>query len=1074
MRITPDRLTQIRTDRDLLSFLQGDLNWRLEGEPDIDFYDEPELAQDLSRVRARVRSLVPVSVEDEWLILLVDFQAQYYRRDLRSLLRSIRKNQRLSNRFEGRSKTLFIVTMPKDTGLYADVQFVRFFERPKGAPEVRSFGWRNTFAGRTVCDINLPALSWSNRPAWEEAWSVEALTERFYDEFERVFYDFKSQVLSPDQGSDDDLQAFCQLWFNRLLLLAFVERRKWLVTPDGRHDYLRAMWQRHNALGSYDNLGIPSDLAPRSFASVLGKVFTALDMEVDQRRLLWNYTGVVGEVPYLNGGLFHLDEVERHGYSIPDNAFEGVLGDDGLFVRFNFTVTESSPLDQVVAIDPEMLGRVFERLVNDRHKEGKYYTPRPIVSFMVDESLKGYLVEKGVPTDKAALLVDHEAIRDEDSGVHFDGDELGTTRELLTSIRAVDPACGSGAYLLGLLQKLFTLCYVLEWRRLVQNLFPLDRGRFLYKKKLELVQQCIYGVDLDPTAVSIARLRMWLSLAVENIEGEKPRPLPYLDFKIAQGDSLMFPIGANLQSTAESELFHQFSAARFDAESADDSLSDEFRSTRRDEAIQLRKDIQSFADVASLAAFPWPIAFEEVFRSSPPGFDIVVANPPYVNSGELLRSVGEVRKRALVGAYPETGSGTADLLVFFFERGVRLLKPGGQIAFITSNKWLKSGYGGKLRSFLAKSVQIHELLNYNDNEVFKRVIAYPLVTIAGKPLAGALSIRTRYTSVAKFIGSESIPPPTALAEGGHFLPADALATDGAWRFEGDGDERLATMREHGIPLGEYVQGRIYRGVLTGLNEVKIGSDGRMYGKSVPNGVRVVSKEGVFVIDGAKRAELIAEDRRSDEIIKPLAVGRDIRRWRVEDNDRWLIFTRRGINIDAFPAVKRHLAQFRARLEPRPRGSSEGEGRKPGSYKWFEIQDDIAYFEVFQRPKIVYPDMSQEPRYALSYPEQYFANTVYVAAVDDLYLLGVLNSSVFNAQLRSLLNANRGDTQRAFSDRLLKAIVPNAGPQQKELIEGCVQRILDLKNDDADADVSLLEDEIDRRVADLYGMSLSPS
>lgn len=1102
MAITPQRLQAIQTDAQLLEFLHAELGWQLEGEPGVDFYEEPELVQDLKGAKARVRSVVPESIEDEWLILLVEFDERYYRRDLRSLLSAVRRHQRLTNRFEGRSKTLFMVTMPKPKGLgpgYGDIQFVRFTEAKKGTPELRSFGWRYTFAGRTVCETNLKALYWTEKSHWEDAWSVEALTERFYDEFERVFYAFKSQITSIETDAERK-QAYCQLWFNRLLLLAFVERRGWLVTPEGRTDYLRALWQRHKAIGSYTDLGVAPNRIPNSFAGLLGRVFTYLDADTESRTMLWDDSKILGTVPYLNGGLFHVDEVERHGYQVPDSAFEEILGDDGLFVRFNFTVTESSPLDQVVAIDPEMLGRVFERLVNDRHQEGKYYTPRTVVSFMVDESIKAYLVEKGLSPEKADLLVDQESIRDLDTGVHFDGDELGVVRTWLSTVRAVDPACGSGAYLLGLLQKLFTLCYVLEWRSLVKSLTPVERGRFLYRQKLQLVQKSIYGVDLDPTAVSIARLRMWLSLAVENVEGERPRPLPYLDFKVAQGDSLMFPVTANLQGTAESELFHSFVAARNDAESTDELLTDAFRSKRRDEAIELRNDIQTFANIYADSAFPWPIAFEEVFRVLPPdetvtlqnrpnlwveggkhgqdelfesipsrlpGFDIVVANPPYVNSGELLRSLGQAKKTSLIKAYPETGSGTADLLVFFFERAVHLLRPGGQLAFITSNKWLKSGYGGKLRSFMAKSMKVRALLDYNDNEVFKRVIAYPLVTLAQKN--PALATEARYCSVPRFGTSEAIPAPVLLLQEGHVLSPDALRPDGNWRLEAEGDGRLAQMRDRGIPLGEYVKGKIYYGIKTGLNEVKIGSDGKMYGKIVPNGVRVVDKEGVFVIDGKKRAQLIAEDVRSEEIIKPLAVGRDIRRWRIEDNDRWLIVTKIGTDMTRYPAVMNHLQKYETLLRPR---ADQGD-------HWWELRA-CAYYHEFDKQKIVYPVMTTETRFCLAESGVMVNDKAFIFTCDDLWMLAILNSSPIWEQLIGMCSALQGNTYELRRQEVQRLLLPASllsetdSETDRMVLSGLSSTIIQLKSQDANADVSSLEREINRRVEVLFGLEPKPT
>lgn len=1080
------RILQIKDSDSLVTFLRapasaGGLGWPVD--PEFPFYAEPDISEGVKGdARVKVSSLVPVGLSEERLVILAEFEAAYHRRDLRQLLRSLKTEIRNSGRwvsYSGLGDTIFIVAQPD----WSDVRFVLFRQAEAGQPEIRSFGWAGASSpGRTVLDVNLPRLAWDFRGQWEKAFDVEGLTERFYDEFERVFYRFKAQVKSAEVTSDDQKQAFCQLWFNRLLLLAFVERRKWLIAPGGRTDYLRAQWERHKGLSSYLDVGFPPHLMPNSFASVLGRTFTYLDSDTEMRRMLADYTSIIGEVPYLNGGLFHADETEGYGFEIPDEAFEDIFGDDGLFTRFNFTVTESTPLDQVVEIDPEMLGRVFERLVNDRHKEGKYYTPRSIVSFMVDEALKAYLIEKGVAVQKAELLINEEAIRNESTGVHLDGDELADIRELLTTLRAADPACGSGAYLLGLLQKLFSLGYVLEWKAVVKNLLPLERGRFLYRKKLEIVQNCIYGVDLDPTAVSIARLRLWLSLAIENVEGEQPRPLPYLDFKVVQGDSLVYPLATSAQVTSETELFHQFSEARNDAESTDETLSDIFRAQRRDEAIQLGKDIQSYVDVYGHRAFPWPIIFEEVFGSRPgysPGFDMVIANPPYVNSGELLRSVGKSYKDGLIRAYPNAGSGTADLLVFFFERALQLLRPGGQLAFITSNKWLKSGYGGKLRAHFATAATVRDLIDYGDNEVFRRVIAYPLVTLASKKQTSRVSQATRFTKVPAFPVPDLIPRPESLVVRGHLLGSGALGSDGTWRLEAAGDDRISRMRDRGIPLGEYVSGRIYRGVLTGLNEVKISNDGRVFGKAVPSGARVVRKEGVFVIDRAKRDELIAEDKSSDDIIKPLAVGRDIQRWTIDDRDRWIIFTRRGIAIENYPAIHRHLMRFRHRLEPKPANwdqASYGDwpGRKAGAYKWYEIQDEIAYFREFDRPKALYQEIAGTAGFAWGRPGLFVNNKVFMIPDASYYLLAILNSRAAWDFWRAISVTMVGGALAMQSPTVYQLPIPVASAEVCLEIEALVGQILVKTGNGKDSDVSHLEAEIDRIVDKLYGLEMPAS
>jgi len=239
---------------------------------------------------------------------------------------------------------------------------------------------------------------------------------------------------------------------------------------------------------------------------------------------------VIGDVPFLNGGLFEETQLDkRNGITVPDEAVRQVL--TGLFDRFNFTVMESTPFDIEVAVDPEMLGKVFEELVTGRHDSGAYYTPRPVVSFMCREALKGYLEgqDTGLETEAIARFVDHHDT--EGIGVA----QARRVAEALADVTVVDPACGSGAYLLGMTQELIELQV---------RLFNVTQdSKSLYDLKLEIIQRNLYGVDIEDFAVNIAMLRLWLSLAID-YEGATPEPLPNLDFKVVCGDSLLGPAPA--------------------------------------------------------------------------------------------------------------------------------------------------------------------------------------------------------------------------------------------------------------------------------------------------------------------------------------------------------------------------------------------------------------------------------------------------------------------------------------------------------------------------------------------------
>ena len=232
----------------------------------------------------------------------------------------------------------------------------------------------------------------------------------------------------------------------------------------------------------------------------------------------------------------------------------------------------------------------------------------------------------------------------------------------------------------------------------------------------------------------------------------------------------------------------------------------------------------------------------------------------------------------------------------------------------------------------------------------------------------------------------------------------------------------------------------------------------------------------FWIDSATRAALIAQDAKSAEIIKPLAVGDDVRRWRITEKDRWLIFTRRGIKIDNYPAVKAYLEQWREALEPRPRDWSvleEWKGRKSGSYKWYELQDNVTYHAFFEQPKIVFPDIAKESRFAFDTVGKYVDMTAFVIPVSNLYLLGVLNSSSVWNYLRQTA-AVLGDADKAGRLRLKRIYmqnipIPTASDGDRAAIVQLVQQCLDAKGQGPQ--VADWEGEINERVAALYGVAV---
>jgi hypothetical protein len=682
--------------KDQESFLQAllaeTLEWpiaeRIERVEDIAYgWSEEDLrAQELSAqlVDGQIWQFQPFRAGQPWGIFLLQFRrpehfgsrhgltgtAGTLRRVLRGLVPSRRRDPGLTA--WSREDLLFICTHD-----YQQFRFA-YFKAPADktlAAPLSAFGWnRGDTHVRTLCQFNLPPLclphdGGENPAAWVSQWSsafdVEVVTKRFFAEYHEVFETVEGAVKGVPKG--EPRRLFTQRLFNRLMFLYFIQRKGWLsFRGDAR--YLRAL---HSAAAAAKE----DFLNERLYWTFFYGLNTAAedfavhsDARLKERR---------GEVPFLNGGLFDLeDEYDvRDKVKIPNAAFAEVLD---LFDRYNFTVMESTPLDIEVAVDPEMLGKVFEELVTGRHESGSYYTPRPIVAFMCREALKHYLTQ--VAPDEAAVA------RFVDEG---DPSALRDPEAVLNALRAVkvcDPACGSGAYLLGMMQELL---------RLREALFA-TRGLdavTIYARKLEIIQNNLYGVDLDLFAVNIAKLRLWLSLAID-FQGSKPPPLPNLDFKIERGDSLAGPDPQQMD-----DLFRNVLIQRADQLA---ELKGQFLQTYgaqkkklaeqiRSEEEKLRASLQEHSAAGSV---DWRVAFAEVFKEG--GFNVVVANPPY--------GIDESDEYAQLVSH-------RDSYTRFIGLGTRLTRKCGLCTFIVPTSWETGERFARFRRWLFNKTRVLAVVN---------------------------------------------------------------------------------------------------------------------------------------------------------------------------------------------------------------------------------------------------------------------------------------------------------------------------------------------------------------------------
>lgn len=845
---------------------------------------------------------------------------------------------------------------------------------------------------------------------------------------------------------------------------------------------------------------------------------------------------VEATTPFLNGGLFDcLDYphptkkgpqggaviVFEDGFSdrknntlnVPDFLFFGLskevdLSDDygdnqrnqekvrGLIHILNgykFTIVENTPVEQEIALDPELLGQVFENLLASynpetkttaRKQTGSFYTPRPIVDYMVDESLKAHLLkaltaEAGMDQDEAKKKLEDLFTYNEEHNP-FNKEQTKQLIRAIDNCKILDPACGSGAFPMGVLHKLVYVLGKLDprdelWekrqlakvdklieaaqdfedasfreraiedaktqRRDIEETF--NRNELGYGRKLYLIENCLYGVDIQPIAAQISKLRFFISLIADQTvdpsrENFGIRPLPNLETKFVTADSLIQIEKQKSQSQlfeiAEvSELQRELKQVRhdlFSAKTPKTKNKHRIRDKELRDAIAKELKINGWQSDAADKLATWDPYdqnasapyFEPEWMFGVTAFDVVIGNPPYIQIQNFPRQ----QKDLWVDQEFETYVARADIYCLFYERGVRLLKDGGSLAYITSNKYFRSGYGKSLRAFLKKELSLHEILDFADAPVFD-ALAYASILIGSREAAGPDHTLRAMT----WADEERVDQVAAIMDDGAFPLKQAFLSQECWQLEEP--EVFAILEKlnkaHTI-LGDLVEGIIFAGVKTGYNDA-------------------------FIIDAATKRNLEKADPNSKELIRPYIRGRDIKKWQFSHNDCYIIYTPRGVDIESYPAIKDHLANYKDRLE-----------RRALDQKWFELQQAQLRFEqYFTRKKIVYPNVSLGPRFALD-EGNHMDMTTFGVDSSDLSLLAILNSSVIDFFFLKLGIERRGGYQEFKTQYVSRIPIPLIQKDDKIALSKLALQAMQSEGND----LNKVEANIDQIVYGLFGLT----
>lgn len=1009
----------------------------------------------------------------------------------------------------------------------------------------------------------------SSLPKIIEAFSVDKVRKQFYTEIATWYFWSLDKIKFPDDykyasdpAKDAEIRNSTNLirLITRIIFIWFLKEKKLipgeLFDAEALKNIVKDFYKGPQASNYYNAIlqnlffgTLNQQMKAREFANDGSFLENRKEYEV---KTLYRYAdkfniskdeakALFKDIPFLNGGLF--DCLDKEGIYIDGfsrNPKKQAIVYDYLFFQpheekvnlaqyqmgtgktvrglfeilksYNFTIDESTPIDQEVALDPELLGKVFEELLASYNPEtastarkatGSYYTPREVVDFMVQQSLKQYLMSHSqLPEDTLERLLAFS-----DDTPDLSEEQKKQIVELIDHIKILDPACGSGAFPMGILHQLVfvlqkldpdnKLWYDLQYNKALEATEEAfkhtdkdERETLLkeinesfdeninypdYARKLYLIENCIYGVDIQPIAIQISKLRFFISLVLDQkIDASKDnygiRPLPNLETKFVAANTLLAlekPNQLKIRNRHIDGKENELKALRhkyFTANTRNQKLALQQKDN------ELRKEI---AELLKLDRWPSKVA-EQISFFNPydpnqsadwfdpewmfgvtDGFDIVIGNPPYI---QLQKDGGRLAKLFEKQNFT-TFARTGDIYCLFYEKGIQLLKSDGLLCYITSNKWMRAGYGEKLRSFFTQYTPL--ILIDLGPGVFENATVDTNILLIQKRKHTPLSMQR------KAAGNEA---PYAL----HALTLqkddrDSMAkalkekaitltklTKDAWFIGSNAEQQLKEKIERiGKPLKDW-DVNIYRGILTGLNEA-------------------------FIITTEKRNEILshckddAERQRTEAIIKPILRGRDIKRYYYEWAGLWLLWVYQGIDITQYPSIMNHLLPFKSELEVRTGGARIAGDPTTVPYKWYELQvDSAAHISEFEKEKVVWKRVGSVIRFALDKDKTYpLDSNVVMTGKNIKFLCGYLNSKLSIKQLlKNAPKTGTGDviiSVQALEPHRVPPITPN-NQSIAEQIESLVDKIIATKKQDKTADTYQWEGEIDNLVYQLYDLT----
>lgn len=931
-----------------------------------------------------------------------------------------------------------------------------------GATEAKRYTYLlgKSFSARTVTD-NFVTLASSplNDNALLDAFSVQALSDEFFEKYRELYVDFCQYITGKryvKEGgrwverefsdanyqyattfdSDDKLvRDYIKKMFGRIVFLYFLQRKGWL---DGNRQYMHDLF----ACSSQKDNFLDGVLEPL--------FFEVLNTDKPYRTEAARALPGSENIPYLNGGLFAQDDIDALECVFPEKHFKRLFD---FLDSYNFTIDENDTDDAEVGIDPEMLGRIFENLLEDNKDKGAFYTPKEIVDYMCRESIIAYLQDDRFSEEGNSQIrrfvetMNRKGLSDK---------QRTFLRDKLKAVKICDPAIGSGAFPIGLVNLLSKLYIALG-----------VSTNQMAQIKRHIIEQNIYGVDIEKGAVDIARLRFWLAMIVEE---EKPMPLPNLHFKIMQGNSLVESYEGRDLSKLSNTSSTTPGVLDFDSlekQMLQSSLKTYYSTSDHHQRDRILNDVRNnilrqvynnfsitfpedFDPSANDKFFLWHTWFSDVFENG--GFDIVIGNPPYIK---------EYTNRVAFKGFRESSPyyrGKMDIWYGFACQAVDHLKSNGVLCFIATNNWVTNTGASILRNKILDDGRMLQLIDFNDYMIFEDSASiqtmillltrqnidnytfdYRKLTKDGPKKEDAIKLLSTKESKDDFatVLNPTIKHSILYNNTFNFAPSDK-------------DEILDKMVRDAMFLSsnEVAQGIVFpQDFLNKKSAETIGV--------FPKGT------GVF---GLTHTELEGLNLTEFErhLIRPYYTSEQISRYYTSPkNSLWLIYTDSSYNrpdsLDSYPHIKSHLDKFQQIITS---------SNKPyGLHRAREVS-------FFQGEKIISQRKCPE-HVCFSYSnfDVYVTQTYFVIKsprYDLKFLTGLFNSKLIEFWLR-----NRGKMQgnnfQVDKEPLLKIPI-KSNTESVEVIGALVNEILTRKDSNQSADISVQETKIDKLVYHLYDLT----